>query len=52
MEIELQNEPSDKVTRSEPLPDVNRTEMIAEMVTTYSVVALAAKVIPITTIIC
>ena len=34
MEIELQNEPSDKVTRSEPLPDVNRTEMIAEMATT------------------
>ena len=42
MEIELQNEPSDKVTRSEPLPDVNCTEMIAEMARTDSVVALAA----------
>ena len=43
VEIELQNEPSDKVTRSEPLPDVNCTEMIAEIATTDSVVALAAE---------
>ena len=48
VEIELQNEPSDKVTRNKPLPDViiNCTEMIAEMVTTYSVVGLAAEVDP------
>ena len=31
------------MTRSEPFPDVNRNEMIAEMATTDSVVALAAE---------
>ena len=46
VEVDLQNEPSDKETRSEPLPDVNPTEMIAEMATTDSVVALAAEADP------
>ena len=43
VEIKLQNEPSDRVTRSKPLPDVNRTEMIVEVATTDKVVALAAE---------
>ena len=43
VEIELQNEPGDKVTRSKPLSDVNRTEMIAEMATTDRVAPLAAE---------
>ena len=47
MEIELQNEPSDKVTRSEPRSDVNCTEMIVEMATTNNVAALAADGDPI-----
>ena len=47
VEIELQNEPSDKVTRSEPRPDVNHTEMVVEMATTDNVVALAADGDPI-----
>ena len=51
MEIKLQNEHSDRVTRSKPLSDVNRTEMIAEVATTDSMVALAVlKVIPIMTL--
>ena len=42
-DIELENQPSEKVARSEPAPEVAQTEIKAAMTTKDSVVAVAAE---------